>query len=178
MTHYQKMLHAEITRRITAWHAKHPYPEMGEGLGRYCLWWAYFTCQVLNEKGIRAQLQVGSCFWPREWDAEGCMRFGYQYEPGPHNFQRITDDGTLPEIHCWVAIAETETIIDATTGYWPVVALAMGHDWPGEKPPQFFWSQEEGLPKGVTYVADREAISIAYSLLAGWIIRNKKARRV
>lgn len=74
----------------------------------------------------------------------------------------------MPELHVWAAIPGLRQIIDMTTRYWPEqCVLIQGLDWPGDKPPTYFWGTAHELPDGVVYAPDMQAIAVALHLLNG-----------
>ena len=74
--------------------------------------------------------------------------------------------GNMPEMHVWVGIPDRQEIVDMTTKYWPLLCQQSAKaDWPGPKPPDFFWSHEP--PDRVIYQADPLAITAALGLLSG-----------
>lgn len=155
-------------RRMEAWYAS----KKGEEgwIGGHCLWWAYFTCQVLVEHGVPAILQAGTAYWPRltpEQDdgTSDATQFGYQYTPGPFNYVELAR-GKLPEMHVWAGVVASQTIIDLTAGYFPDQAkLLGGYDWPGVRPPNYYWGPAKDLPRGCVYEPHLEALKIACALI-------------
>jgi hypothetical protein len=158
----------KIRRRMEEWFA---HQRTVSRIGQHCLWWAYFTCQVLNEQGFRAVLQAGTCYWPRllaEQD-DGLesthTQFGYLYTPGLCNYGIIAD-GRLPEMHVWAGLPDINTIVDLTTGYFPEQAKILAEiDWPGAQPPSYFWGRIAEMPDGCVYAPVHEAIKVAWAVI-------------
>ncbi len=164
MTPWKTYLVTQVHDIMGRWYADQPADERGP-IGAYCLWWAYFTCLVLRRHGIRAQLQAGSAYWPRitreQDDGVSPDRFGYEYMPGRQAF-----GDTLPEIHVWAAVMETQTFIDVTTPFWPEQAsITCQMDWPGIRPPDYLWCQSQKFPDRVIYHANMEAIHLCYKFI-------------
>jgi hypothetical protein len=156
---------ALVRVEMERWYAKQP-PGKGP-IGAYCIWWACFTCKVLRSAGYPAQLQAGTAYWPcmnREQDDGISNQFGYKYTPGIKNAMMFAQ-GRLPEIHAWAAMVPTQEIVDPTPAYWPSLAERLHVGWPGTAPRPYFWGKASDLPDGVTYLADAEAISLAYAFL-------------
>lgn len=129
-----------------------------------CLYWSMHTVGVLKRHSIRAVIQGGSASWPRmrrdQDDGVSPTHFSYVFEiDNPLTIKRIMSN-TMPEMHVWVGIPATSEIIDMTTGFWPQQCLALiGADWPGDKPPSYFWSDR--MPSGVVYTPDEKACELA-----------------
>ena len=66
-----------------------------------------------------------------------------------------------------------------TTQYWSEQCrLIQGLDWPGDKPPTYFWGTAGELPDGVLYAPDMKAIALALRLLNGhWTGPNTSMAR-
>lgn len=144
---------AKTRRRVEARLAEHP-----DKLRAACILWAGMLVEVLREDNIRACIQAGSASWPRvrpEQDDGVCMtHFSYVYTPGNGNgllstaYAVLTGARPLPEMHAWVGIPARSEIIDPTTGMWPEQCKALtGMDWPGDKPPPYFWGTAEDLER-------------------------------
>lgn len=140
-----------------------------------CLYWALFTARHLRSVGIPAQIQAGTCYWPRlrpdqdDGHPDTCTQFGYQFEPGRYSAPvLIMEAGKLPEMHVWAAVAPA-TIIDVTTRYWPEQCQRLtGMDWPGDVPPDFLWlddCRKTPPPPGVVYEPHMLAIEMAHAFI-------------
>jgi hypothetical protein len=149
------------------WHATLP-PDRGP-VSAYCVMHSFFMASVLRSVGYAtAQLNAGSAYWPRvkeaDFDSAEHPQFGYSYEPGQHNVERIKQ-GLLPEMHCWCALVEPRpTIIDITTSYFPEQCrLTANLPWDGPTPPEYVWHEVlEPFPlRGVVYEPQIEATAIA-----------------
>jgi hypothetical protein len=160
--------------RVNEWWREQPEDERGP-IGSYCLWWAYHLTCVLRGMDIPAQIQAGTAYWPRlRQDQDDGLpttlpHFGYQYTPSTGDLVRIAVFHRLPEMHVWVGIPGADgfppTIIDPTTQWWPdLCRLRIGKDWPGDKPPLYFWGSK--APPGVVYEPHREAIRLCYIILS------------
>jgi len=144
----------------------------GDRPAQACLYWAHYTVEVLMALGIRAIIQAGSASWPRlrpdQDDGVSPTHHSYVWEPDSAATKFRLAAGDLPEMHVWAAIPERGEIIDMTTRYWPDQCLLIqGFDWPGDKPPTFFWGTADEVPDGVIYAADMKAIALALHLLKG-----------
>lgn len=113
----------------------------------------YHACalQVLMAKvGQRTMLQAGTAQWPYlrrdEDDGVKPTHFSYFWEglSSPVNRERLRQN-LLPEIHCWIAHRDPDTVIDPTTGTWPTRALIGGYQWTAPLPPDYLWVTLEGL---------------------------------
>ena len=142
-----------------------------------CLFMTACLQGVLATIGIKTMLQAGSCQWPmlepENDDGECATHFSYQWEG-------LKDDrtnfffraGALPEMHCWLAYRDPDTIVDATSGSWPERAHAGGHSWETPRPPDFLWHTADELESlverefklGIRYEANLEACKVADEL--------------
>lgn len=144
----------------------------GDRPAQACLYWAHYTVEVLKALGIRAIIQAGSASWPRvrpdQDDGTTPTHLTYAWEPNSVTTKTRLAAGVMPEMHVWAAIPDRGEIIDMTTRYWPKQCLLIQErDWPGEKPPTYFWGTAEELPDGVIYAPDMKAIALALHLLKG-----------
>lgn len=140
--------------------------------GQACLYWAHYTVEVLKALGIRAIIQAGSASWPRlrpdQDDGVSPTHHSYVWEPDSLVTKARLAAGDMPELHVWAAVPERGEIIDMTTRYWPEQCLLIqGLNWPGDKPPTYFWGTADELPDGVLYAPDMKAIALALHLLKG-----------
>lgn len=159
---------AEIKDRFLAFYE-------GDHAQNACLYWSQAAVDVLTDLGHRAIIQAGSCSWPRVFphqdDGVSATHMSYVWDPGSDLTREMLAQGKMPEMHVWVALPERGEIIDMTTGFWPANCLAiLGMDWPGPKPPEYFWGTEEDLPNGVVYDPDVQAIGWAL-----WALREDDA---
>lgn len=137
-----------------------------------CLYWAYYTVEVLKAVGIRAVIQAGSASWPRlrsdQDDGVAPTHHSYVWEPDSTVTKARLAAGAMPELHVWAAIPARGELIDMTTKYWPEQCrLIQGLDWPGDTPPAYFWGTADELPDRVLYAPDLKAIAVALHLLQG-----------
>jgi hypothetical protein len=144
----------------------------GDRPAQACLYWACYTVEVLMALGIRAIIQAGSASWPRlrpdQDDGVSPTHHSYVWEPDSAATRFRLAAGDLPEMHVWAAVPERGEIIDMTTRYWPDQCLSIQElDWPGDKPPTYFWGTADEVPDGVIYAADMKAIALALHLLKG-----------
>lgn len=123
-------------------------------LGARCLYWSYQLVLRLAKEGVRGLIQAGDAMWPRvrpEQD-DGVSPTHFSYVWDKHEAMDKILRGIFPEIHVWVGIPESQTIIDLTTKYWPERCQQLiGCDWPGDKPPDYLWVHGDELPNGVIY---------------------------
>jgi hypothetical protein len=128
-----------------------------EGLPQACFYFAYFACRELHRRGYNAGPQAGTCFWPRislddpAADQDPVATFGFQYEPDSVLSRLSMVMGNLPEVHVWCGIVDTQEIVDLSVGFLPDLGRMAGLDWPGPKPPRYFWGGVDALPRGVVY---------------------------
>lgn len=136
-----------------------------------CLFRAFCVCVALKEiTGIRGGLQAGSSRWPRltpeQDDGKETTHTHFSYEWLPNSPMTIfrSSMGLLPEMHVWAGIMETQEIIDTSTRNLVYNAKHMAlMDWPGIKPPDFFWGQR--FPDGVSYEPCQKATKLATDFL-------------
>ncbi len=62
------------------------------------------------------------------------------------------------ELHRWHAMQPPEE-------RGPALAQRLNVNWPGPAPLPFLWCKATALPAGVSYLADMEAIRLAYAFL-------------
>ena len=140
--------------------------------GQACLYWAHYTVEVLKALGVLAVFQAGSASWPRlrpdQDDGVSPTHHSYVWEPDSVVTKARIVAGAMPELHVWAAIPEHGEIIDMTTRYWAEQCrLIQKLDWPGDKPPTYFWGTADEMPAGVMYAPDMTAIALALHLLKG-----------
>jgi hypothetical protein len=153
-----------ITNTFFANHDDRGHPE------KACLYWAYYTVEVIETFGIRAIIQAGSASWPRvrpdQDDGVSSTHHSYVWEPDSPITKARVAAHELPELHCWAALPNRGEIIDMTTGYWPEQCQRiLGLDWPGDKPPAYFWGTAAELPQSVMYAPDMQAIRLVLGLI-------------
>jgi hypothetical protein len=168
----------KIVEQARKWIDNSPHRDTAH---RSCLVTAAILCEVVKlTTRTRALVQAGSCQWPRipkdQDDGKVDTHFAYMWEWNDDTISRVTtaiEDAkahrnvTLPEVHCWVALPDRGEIIDITTRYWPKQAMDLqGLDWPGVKPPDYFWGTFEQMPEDVRYVADEKACYFALGILS------------
>lgn len=131
-----------------------------------CLDTSMETVLTLQRRGVRAILQAGSASWPRvrpeQDDGVSATHFSYEWQADRAEQFRALAAGHLPEIHCWVGIPSTDTLIDLTTGDWIAAAAKFGFDWPGDPPPPFLYATT--LPPRVVYSVDVRATMFALTV--------------
>lgn len=128
---------------------------------------------LLAKAGQCTMLQAGTAQWPylRLEDDDGVRptHFSYFWEgpESPVNRERLKRN-LLPEIHCWLAHQEPDTVIDSTTGTWPARARVGGFQWTARLPPDYLWATERELRDlslsygyEVTYAPSLDACKIA-----------------
>lgn len=138
---------------------------------RACLYYSAFTVLAIANRGARAILQAGSASWrfkaPALDDGVGPTHYSYEFDPThPLSAARLAQGG-FPEMHCWAAVPATGEIIDLTTRHLPALLREAlpNQTWSAAIPAPYFWGRARALPEGWRYVADLQAISIAFALL-------------
>lgn len=160
----------KVRERMQEWYATLSPDERGP-IGAYCMYWAIYTCQVLREDGIKAQIQAGSAYWRRVRDEQddgvSPNRFGYEFGDDKRALINAIMSGRLPEMHVWAAVAgEEPQIIDLTTCFWPEQARMLnGFDWPGDLPPDYLWVTPDQWPANAHYRPNPQAISYVYQMM-------------
>lgn len=143
-----------------------------------CLYWSIATILVLRSTN-RTILQAGTCLWPRirpDQDDGTCnTHFGYKWDPDSEKSIYAVSIGALPEMHVWTAQPESGLIIDMTTRFFPEQCknLICG-DWPGDLPPEYFWSTADKLPVGVIYHPTLDATRLAVIAAKNILLRRTK----
>jgi len=147
------------------------------GMTGSCLFWAAATIKAIRRHGAYAELQAGTCFWPRlKPDQPGEMRaYGYQWSLNSATLRWLSM-GKLPEMHIWTLIPDTLEIVDMTSGFFPARCMeTLNLDWPGDKPPEYFWQKAEyslDWPEGLQYVADPNATEIATRFIEHYLVTH------
>lgn len=157
MTHFE--LYDKVKTEVQRYFANHG--ESAVELGR-CFWWSYFGMLMLRANDIEAVPQAGTAYWPRlpkeQLGEDMNSVFGFQWDPDSLQSRIAVATGALPECHVWLGIVSSQELIDLSTGDWPAICRTLlGHDWPGQQPPPFFWGQANNLPDNVYYEPIRDA---------------------
>jgi len=151
-----------------------------------CLYLAYHATYFLHMiVGVRAIMQAGTMSWPfadfTQPDDGGPTHLTYQWN-GPEEGQihaPIPSNCTpLPEVHVWTALPEHKTIIDLSTGSFPIAAQKLGFTWKGPMPPPFMWSDPKTQSRfpGTKYEARIGAIRSVVKLPEfNWSFQEKPA---
>lgn len=146
-----------------------------------CVFFGIETVRAIREMlGARAVLQAGSAGWPRlrpdQDDGKADTHFSYVWSPQEAPSRILLAQGRMPEVHVWAALPREREIVDLTAGLWPDQAARFGYDWPGDRPPRYFWGGAQHLPAGAYYRAEREAIMFVLGALVALVgesgIRN------
>ena len=140
-------------------------------LAACCLPLAWATCVVASRLAkYKLVVRAGSAYWPRlnkaTDDGVSPDRFGYEWEPGGPQTQIRIALRELPELHVWAFDPADDSIIDLTTGSWPTQCQQIiGYDWPGDRPPDYWWGPANRLPPLVEYRHSNSAAQIAGTFL-------------
>lgn len=132
-----------------------------------CLHWAVAGYRQLRADGFQPLLQAGTALWPYVPasldDGTSNTHYGFEWDPRSPASLRAVRAGNLPEMHVWLALPETRTIIDFTTWEWSTRAAGGGISWhPDLLPPNYLWTQ--ALPERVVYRPVPEACRLAMYL--------------
>jgi hypothetical protein len=159
-------------------HVRIYWPDLEPRYGS-CLHHSLIGLLELQKHGIEAQLQAGSISWPiiHPEDDDGVCNthFSMMWEPhNPTSMQSVMTGG-IPEMHAWLGIPETQTLIDfATHEIKNTCGGVTDLAWNSDDPPDYLWVTGEELPPGVIYRPDMGATKFAYSLWpALWETRVK-----
>ena len=144
-----------------------------------CGWYAMKLILELAKHGVRAVFQAGTTEFQVNNNAEGNNAFSYVFEglDTPRAINSIAI-GSLPEMHCWAAIPDTQEIIDLS---WKHQASrhkeVNGESWDKSLrlQPYFWGTQKElfaksrirnGIMSGsyARYYVNREATMYAFDL--------------
>ena len=139
-----------------------------------CMQRAFAGTCVLRANGYTSAIpQAGSASWPlypadQEPADPAPTHYSYVYDgkplSDPHNTVQLML-GHLPEIHCWIAIPETLTIIDFTTGFLPLLCEQRGLPWENGTPDRYIWEDARHLhERRILYKPDVRAIAAVLAL--------------
>ena len=122
------------------------------------MYWAFIGGLVFQRHGVRGVLQAGTMLWPAfEDDDVNDTHYGYEWSPEHEASQAALMLGLIPEIHTWLALPETQEIVDFSVKYLPQSAARDGKVWVKPNPPDFLWVTEDAMPEGVVYRPEIEA---------------------
>lgn len=145
-----------------------------------CLYWSFHTLVELRRYSVHGALQAGTAYWPRvsaeDFEAHPddlFTHFGFQWSPQSVASAASVAMGNLPEMHIWVGLVETQEILDLSTGHLPEACrIILDKDWPGPKPPKFYWGRACEVPAMVSYQPNEEA-----TIYAGRLIQKLASER-
>ena len=144
-----------------------------------CLYWSFAAVLAsrrlgLHESGYEFQLQAGSASWirlaPEDDDGKETTHnaFSYVFEDSAQTRMRILI-GEMPEMHCWVACAKTQTIFDPTTRFLPQQCEQTGGmTWTAPKPPDFMVFKA-GDGQDAFYTPSMEATHLAHTYIKNYM---------
>jgi len=108
--------------------------------------------------------------WPRvhreEDDGRIDTHFAYTWSPTAPASRAALARGTLPEIHVWCGLPDTQELLDFSTRHFRQAARAAGLEWTAPDPPRFVWATADTMPDWTVYTPDRGATLFACRLLA------------
>lgn len=136
-----------------------------------CVMWTAIGYWLLKKAGLKPCIQAGTALWPRVPapfpDDEQFTHFGYQWEPDSMLSQISTSRGNLPETHVWLGLPDEQQIVDFSTGRWvESCKIILRQDWPGPKPPPYFWGVPADLPRHVRYEPNVDATIVVGKMMA------------
>lgn len=132
-----------------------------------CFYYAVHGALAIRQRGVRAVVQAGSLSWPcvppEQDDGVSATHFSYIWTPpDTDDVVQLAVAGRLPEMHCWVGLPATDTIVDFSTQHLTAQAARLNVVWRGDQPPPYLWASK--LPRGVHYVAEPAAIELVLRL--------------
>jgi len=142
-----------------------------DGIHGRCLYIAHATASVLHRHGRRVCIQAGSMQWPRmrreEDDIIGSRHthFAYMWEPRSQKSRQALFEGHMPEMHVWVALLDSQEVVDFSTRDFRTLAEAAGLAWTADAPPRYLCAGEHNWPDWVRYEPYREATLVACRIL-------------
>jgi hypothetical protein len=141
--------------------------EMSRIEGGKCVLYTAAALLIFKRRGVDAAVQAGSMSWPvirlEEDDGKCNTHFSYMWEGlTPANVE-ILLAGRLPEMHVWIALPGTKSIVDLTTGELRKHAEKIGLTWSSPDPHKYFWDTH--TPPGVVYTPHRSAVQVAAQLI-------------
>ena len=134
-----------------------------------CLYIAHAVATVLHKNGLRPVIQAGSLQWPimdrADDDGRSNTHFAYMWSPGDPASIMAQHAGGLPEMHVWVGLVESQTLIDFATRDLKKHAEACGLVWRSGDPPDYLWTTAYSLPDWVVYTPSLDATLYACRIL-------------
>lgn len=157
-----------IFENVCEYYDRHYAEVKATGYGG-CLYWMQAGFVVLQDAGLKPQIQAGSAHFPivrpDQDDGTSATHWGFEWEPGhPKSIKQRAAD-LLPEMHCWLALIETNEVIDFSTHTFPDVARTMGFFWKCEPPPDFIWGTADKIPARFYYHANWDAIKFLHDFI-------------
>lgn len=134
-----------------------------------CLYIAHAVATVLHKNGFRPVIQAGSMQWPiiprDQDDGADNSHFAYMWNPEDPASIAARLAGGLPEMHVWVGLVESQTLIDFSTRDIRRHAEACGLVWRSGDPPRYLWARADEMPDWVVYTPNRNATLYACTIL-------------
>lgn len=129
-----------------------------------------------------AIVQAGTCYWPRlpiyqiesDADKDPNHQYGFKWngEYTPEDIHQMML-GNLPEMHIWIALPELKEIVDFSVhGFPDHCKQYLGLDWPGPKPPKYFWAAAGEIHHYVNYEPNQLATIIAHDLVNQILLKD------
>ena len=151
-------------------------PEMSRIEGGKCVFYSAAALLLFKRLGINVALQAGSLSWPvihlEEDDGKCNTHFSYMWEGLTTKNVDILVSGRLPEMHVWVVLPDTKSLVDFTTGDLKKHAAKVGVTWSGPEPLEYFWDTH--TPSGVVYTPDKVATRVAMQLIHSLITETER----
>lgn len=126
-----------------------------------CLYASHILCEELHAAGQVPMLQAGTALWKFRESETGHTHVGFEWDS---RSGRVRIPGALPEIHVWVYVRNTETLIDLMLPHFERLVPEIG--FVQEIPfPEYFWDTPNNLPDHTVYRPEVEPTFLAIGLL-------------
>lgn len=168
-------IYQETVRQYHEWYGKN-FRKAGT-----CMYWALTGGLIFQRHGIRSLLQAGTMLWPAfEEDGVNSTHFGYEWSPEDPASQAAFALGMFPEIHIWLALPDTQEIVDFSVKHLPKACKldpTMSRVWTKPFPPEYLWATKDEMPDGVIYRPEIPAMNWMLSRLRkdGYVKDNRQS---
>lgn len=158
-------IHRRVQGRMRRW-----YGEERATSGMACLYFMQCGLVELKQHGFDCWPAAGTAHFEMQPDNGKMSHFSFEWGGDPNAELRrqatlTGDQVSLPEMHCWIYLPDTQDIVDFSTGHIPTLAKSMGFEWKVKEPPPYIWARPQSLWPRAIYIPVREATRLAIQTL-------------